>query len=127
MRVMLDTNVLLSAIVFPNNRMEAVIYKASLDHQLVISSYIIDELLEVTRRKFENKVKDIDIFLARLPYEMVYTPQEPQPGLFDIRDMDDYPVLYSAILEDVDLFVTGDIDFRSVDIEKPRLLLHQNF
>jgi predicted nucleic acid-binding protein len=60
MRVMLDTNVLISAIVFPNDRMDSLIFKASLDHQLVLSSYIIDELLKVTERKFPSKVKDID-------------------------------------------------------------------
>jgi predicted nucleic acid-binding protein len=60
MRVMLDTNVLISAVIFPNDRMNTLIYKAALSHQLVLSSYIIDELLEVTERKFPAKVKDIE-------------------------------------------------------------------
>jgi len=49
MRVMLDTNVLISAIIFPNERMDSLIYKAALDHKLVLSSYVIDELLDVTK------------------------------------------------------------------------------
>ena len=55
MRVMLDTNVLISAIVFPNERMDSLIFKAVMEHQLVLSSYIIGELLEVTKRKFPEK------------------------------------------------------------------------
>ncbi|MCL2232724.1 MAG: putative toxin-antitoxin system toxin component, PIN family, partial [Treponema sp.] len=110
MRVMLDTNVLISAIIFPNERMDSLIYKAALDHKLVLSSYVIDELLDVTKRKFPQKIKDVDLFLMRLPYELVYTPQEQTYDFFHIRDINDYPVLYSAIIEDVDLFVTGDDD-----------------
>jgi predicted nucleic acid-binding protein len=103
------------------------IYKAALDHRLVFSSYIIDELLEVTKRKFPAKVKDVDLFLTRLPYELVYTPREPEGDLFTIRDVNDYPALYSAIVEDVDLFVTGDDGFKDVEIEKPEIITPSEF
>jgi len=124
---MLDTNVLISAIVFPNKRMDSLIYKATLDHQLVLSSYVIDELLEVTKRKFPKKVKDVDLFLTRLPYELVYTPKKQSHDFFRIRDINDYPVLYSAIIEDVDIFVTGDDDFDDVEIEKPEIISPSEF
>ena len=94
---------------------------------MVLSSYIIDELLKVTERKFPSKVKDIDLFLTRLPYELIYTPKERKLDLFTIRDIDDYPVLYSAIVEDVDLFVTGDDDFKDVEIEKPEIITPSEF
>jgi putative PIN family toxin of toxin-antitoxin system len=122
MRVMLDTNVLISAIVFPTERMDSLIFKSVLEHQLVLSSYVIDELLEVTKRKFPAKIDDVDLFLARLPYELVYTPRKQNYELFTIRDMDDYPVLYSAIIEGVDIFVTGDSDFDDVEIERPQII-----
>jgi len=124
---MLDANVLVSAIIFPNDRMDSLIYKTVLDHQLVLSSYIIDELFDVTKRKFPQKIKDVDLFLTRLPYELVYTPREQNPALFNIRDIDDYPVLYSAIIEDVDLFITGDNDFDNIDIEKPDIITPSEF
>jgi len=69
MRVMLDTNVLVSAIIFPNSRMDSLIHKATLGHQLVLSSYVIEELLEVTERKFPDKIKSVNLFLLRLPYQ----------------------------------------------------------
>jgi len=127
MRVMLDTNVLISAIIFPNERMNSLIYKAALDHQLVLSSYIIDELLDVVKRKFPAKAKDADLFLARLPYELVYSPRELNNDFFSIRDGDDYPILYSAIIEGVDLFVTGDDDFENVEIDKPEIITPSEF
>lgn len=46
-----------------------------------------------------------------MSFEYVYTPSEIESGLFDIRDVKDYPVLYTAIIEDVDILVTGDKDF----------------
>jgi len=124
---MLDTNVLVSAIIFPNARMDSLIFKATLDHQLVLSSLIIDELLDVTKRKFPQKIKDVDLFLVRLPYELIYTPREQENDFFNIRDIDDYPILYSAIIEEIDLFVTGDDDFFDVEIEKPEIITPAEF
>ena len=54
-------------------------------------------------------------------------PKERKLDIFTIRDIDDYPVLYSAIVEDVDLFVTGDDDFKDVEIEKPEIITPSEF
>jgi predicted nucleic acid-binding protein len=39
----------------------------------------------------------------------------------------DTNVLVSAIVEDVDLFVTGDDDFNNVEIEKPEIITPSEF
>jgi hypothetical protein len=39
----------------------------------------------------------------------------------------DYPVLYSAITEDVDIFVMGDKDFDGLGLEKPEILSPAEF
>ena len=62
-----------------------------------------------------------------MSYEYVYTPKEIEDGLFDIRDVKDYPVLYTAIIEDVDILITGDKDFRDIDIEKPEIMTPAEF
>jgi len=127
MRVMIDTNVLLSALLFPGQRMNALIDKITSEHQLVLSSYVVDELMNVTRRKFKSKVDAVDLLLSQLPYELIYTPKQPKPGLLEIRDEKDYPVLYSAITEDVDVFITGDRDFDGLDLEKPEIISPAGF
>lgn len=58
---------------------------------------------------------------------MVYTPHKMKAGLFDIRDINDYPVLYTAIVEDVDILITGDKDFTGIEIEKPEILTPSDF
>ena len=127
MRVMIDTNILISALLFPSEHMNTLINKITTRYSLVLSSYVVDELLDVTERKFKDRVGVVDTLLSQIPYELVYTPRQPPLGAFEIRDRKDYPVLYSAISEDVDVFITGDKDFDDVDIEKPEILTATKF
>lgn len=41
--------------------------------------------------------------------------------------MKDYPILYTAILDNVDVLVTGDGDFNDVKVEKPEILKPSEF
>ena len=127
MRVMLDTNVLLSALLFPGERMNGMMRFIFEEHRLVLSSFVVEELTDVVKRKFPSKLKAVDSFLAAVSFELAYTPQEPEPGLFEIRDVKDYPVLYTAIREDVDVLITGDKDFSDVDMERPEILTPTQF
>ena len=127
MRVMLDTNVLLSVLLFPSQRMNRMMQCIFEQHRLVLSSFVVDELTYVVRRKFPTKVEVIDRLLSAMSYELVYTPQMMEKDLFEIRDAKDYPVLYTAILEDVDILVTGDKDFSDVAIERPEILTPAEF
>jgi putative PIN family toxin of toxin-antitoxin system len=124
---MIDTNVFISALLFPSRQMDRLMYKIATEHRLVLSSYVVEEILNVTRRKFGDKVETVDMLLSQLPYELVYTPGQPRPGLFEIRDEKDYPVLYSAITEDVDIFITGDKDFDELDLERPEIITPSAF
>lgn len=124
---MVDTNVLISLLVFSSKKMNQMMECIFTEHQLVLSSYIVEELKDVVRRKFLNKVGIVDILLAKMNYEYVYTPDILDETLFEIRDVKDYPVLYTAIIEDVDILVTGDSDFSDVDVEKPEILTPVEF
>ena len=105
---MLDTNVLISLLLFPNQRMNAMMEHIFKEHELVLSSFVVDELKDVVRRKFPAKVKVVDKLLLKMSYELVYTPEEIDETLFDINDPNDYAVLYTAIIKDVDVLITGD-------------------
>lgn len=127
MRIMLDTNVLISALLFPGAKMDAMMNCIFTQHQFVLSSYVVEELKNVVRRKFPKKEQVIDKLLLMMSFEYVYTPKEIEDGLFDIRDVKDYPVLYTAIIEDVDILVTGDKDFADIDVEKPEIMTPAEF
>ena len=49
--------------------------------------------------------------MKNFPYDLVYSPTYVENKLFEIRDNDDYIILHTAILEDIDIFITGDKDF----------------
>lgn len=85
MKIMIDTNILISAILFPSQNMNKLINTIADNHTIVLASYIIDELKEVINRKFPQKYKYLDSFLMELPYEFAYTP--------DIIDITKYPYI----------------------------------
>ena len=123
---MLDTNVLISMLFFPSDiffRMKIILET----HTLVLSSFVIEELFLITEKKFPSKKDAVDLFLSRLSYELVYTPHKMRPDMFRIRDVNDYPVLYTAVIENIDVLITGDKDFIDVAVEKPLVLTPRDF
>ena len=127
MRIMLDTNVLVSLLLFPNERINAMMALIFSKHELVLSSFVVSELKDVIRRKFPAKAMVVDRLLMKMNYTLVYTPDEMDEALSDIRDTKDYPVLYTAIVEDVDIMITGDKDFADVKIERPAIMTPVDF
>jgi len=120
---MLDTNIIVSAGVFGGAWSSAVVLSIADKHSLVLSSAIIDELREVVAQKFPNKTSVLEQFLQRLSYEIAYTPTDIDDGLYPkVRDKKDYPILASAIIADVDVFITNDKDFDPVDIDRPEIM-----
>ena len=55
MRIMLDTNVLISSIIFKSKIMNDLIAAILKDHRLVLPSYVIEELKAVVQRKFGGR------------------------------------------------------------------------
>lgn len=122
MKVMLDTNILISAILFPGPVINATMADLFSRQDIYLSSYVVKELKDVVKRKFPTKCKTIDTFLLRLNYTLVYTPDDIDESLFAIRDMKDYPVLYTAMLENMDILITGDSDFNDLEIDRPEIM-----
>lgn len=122
MRVMLDTNILISAFIFKSKIMNELIYKLSKNHEIIICSYTIEELKELVDKKFKVNKKILEEFLKDFPFTLVNSPYHIDNKLFEIRDDDDYIILHTAILENVDIFITGDKDFDNISIEKPKIM-----
>lgn len=62
MRIMLDTNILISMLLFPNEQFRKILDYITRNHKLVLSSFIIDELIAVVARKFPKKRYAVDSF-----------------------------------------------------------------
>lgn len=122
MRVMVDTNVLISALLFPKSLVAGVLTDIVSRHTLVLSSFVVDELRAVVARKLPQKTTTVERLLEEMRFELVYTPLQKARDLFDIRDEKDYPVLYTAMTNGIDVLATGDKDFAGVDVNYPDIL-----
>ncbi len=123
MRVMIDTNVLISAILFPGSLPDRAVKKTADDHTAVLCRQIIDELHRIFEEKFAERRSKLEIFLNNFFFEQIENPQRPKAGDYpEIRDPADLPILAAAVCGDVDLILTGDKDFKAVDIERPEIV-----
>ena len=128
MRVMLDTNIFISMIFFPSNQTRELARRLTDDHQIVVCDYVIEELRLVADRKFQAKRKFLDRFFMELPFELVYTPKTLDLDEFpEMRDTKDSPILATAIMEGIDVFLTGDKDFLVLDVETPEIMTMAEF
>lgn len=120
MRVFVDTNVVISAMVFPNGKVARVFSHLLEKHTVIISSYTKEECKEVFEKKFPEKLKQLEIFFDGINFEEFATPNKIDENKYPkIRDVKDLPVLVSAILSDSDILLTGDKDFEDLKIDKP--------
>ena len=63
-RVMIDTNIFISAILFPNGKASSALKKAlTQPYQPVICDYVIDELRRKFHEKFSERITELDAFL----------------------------------------------------------------
>ena len=122
MKIMLDTNILVSAFVFKSNIMNNLINYLTTNHEIIICSYTIEELNYLINNKFKVDRKELDNFLDSFSFKLVNSPKRIKRKLFDIRDQDDYIILHTAIVEGVDIFLTGDKDFNDVMVDKPKIM-----
>jgi putative PIN family toxin of toxin-antitoxin system len=120
---MLDTNVLLSAGIFAGKRTSSLTLRIAEEHTIVLSSQIIDEFRAVMELKFPDKKPALERFLTRLSYEISPTSNEIDKDIYPkVRDKKDYPILASAIIAEVDVFVSGDKDFGDLGLARPEIM-----
>lgn len=107
MRVVFDTNVLVSALALPGGRGDEALRRiVEGQDSLVISRPILDELLGVLARKFahdRDALARVAVFLAELG-EFV----EPTESLAVLADEPDNRILECALASGAQVVVTGD-------------------
>ena len=128
MRIMLDTNILISMIFFPSEQTRKLAKILGECYRIVLCDYVITELQLVVKRKFSSRKKALDQFLNELPYDLIRTAKITSgEGIPEIRDKKDFPILATAITEDVDIILSGDKDFLVLTTKKPKILTMTEF
>ena len=130
MRVMIDTNIFISAALFPNGRASQALMKALLPpFQPVTCDYVVDELHRKFQEKFPERITELEAFLysAMDVIDVVKTPREVMEEELLIRDVKDRPILRAALSSNADFFLTGDKDFLESSVEDPRIISVADF
>lgn len=124
MRILIDTNILISAILFPNSRVAKTLLYVTQYHNVVLCDKNVSELRDVLSREKPEILLDAEILLVEMSYELI-------PATYHInqviRDAKEQPILNAAIIADVDIILTGDKDFLCLDIEKPKCMTINDF
>jgi putative PIN family toxin of toxin-antitoxin system len=121
-RVAFDTNVLVSALVFPGGRGEAALRRIiEQTDQLVLSRPIVDELLDVLARKFARNAEElahVAVFVTELAVVVA-----PKRRLRVVKDNPDNRILECAVAGRAEVIVTGDKALLALKLyEKIRIL-----
>jgi len=133
MRCLIDTNILISAALFPDSVPARAFMKAvSPPHDAVVCDYSLDEMRRVYNRKFPDKIPDFERFLSMLALsvEIVSAPEGTRKGMESeqkIRDLNDLPIYRTALAAKADGILTGDKDFLDSGITCPEMISAAEF
>ncbi len=130
MRVLIDTNILISsALSASGTPFQAYCKAVTYPNHGMVCEQNIDELRRVWNRKFPSKTYALDAFLSRalLILEVVPTSNLESSNEAMIRDTKDRPILRAAIAANADVLLTGDKDFLESGIKHPRILTASAF
>ena len=71
MRIMVDTNIIISAGLFPESDIGKVLAYIAENHKLVLCKYTLNELKSVFKRKFPDRIECLNSFVKNLKYECI--------------------------------------------------------
>lgn len=130
MKVLIDTNILISAALRPaGTPYEAYLKAVTYPNRGMVCEQSIDELHRVWNRKFPTRISALEAFLSRalLTLELIPTPDADVEQEKQIRDVNDRPILRAAINADVDVLLTGDKDFLESGLTHPQIMTAAQF
>ena len=119
MRIMIDSNVLVSAVYNPDSKPAIAVRDVCENHEMLLCDHIIAECYDVVRRKFPQHTSVLDKLLTSLGYSLVVAPRGIGAPIADPKDA---PILNAAILENVDIIISGDNHFLCLNLERPKVL-----
>ena len=130
MRILIDTNVLISAALSVNGvPYQAYVKAASYPNHGLICEQNVDEMKRIFNKKFPKRLAALDKFLsiALLTLELVPIPTDENMSELQVRDADDRPILRAAIEANADVLLTGDKDFLKSGLKNPIIMTPTEF
>jgi putative PIN family toxin of toxin-antitoxin system len=112
MRVLLDTNVIVSAVT--TRGLCGDVFRAVLsDHDLVTCRKILHEVQRILRSKLSVPADVISEYVELISHDAIMAEPGDMPAV-PIKDRDDVEIITAAIAGDVDVLVTGDAELQAL-------------
>ena len=125
MKIVRDTNILISTFAFKGNTRKVYSYCAD-NEEIFLSDFIIDELTDKLLHKFETESALLNEILKTIHEDAnIIQPENELPSI--CRDKDDNHILQLAEYIEADYIITGDKDllalehFKGTIITTPRV------
>lgn len=119
MRILIDTNILFSALLFPHSTPARALLHATEHFDIYLCEQNISEFSEILARKAPSYLPSAESFLMEFSFTKI-------PAIYSknqtIRDVSDQPILNAAIKFNIDVIITGDKDFLNLNIKHPKCL-----
>jgi putative PIN family toxin of toxin-antitoxin system len=125
-RVLLDTNVIVSAVA--TRGLCADVFRAVMAaHELVICAKVLQEVRRILGMKFDVPEQLIAEYLELIGQDAIVAEPEDLPDL-PIQDRDDVAIVGAAIAAGAQVLVTGDHELQSLkNIGKVRIISPRTF
>ena len=130
MRILIDTNILISAALNSHGTPYKAYLKAvTYPNKGIICDQNIEELWRIFNRKFPTKISMLEKFLAYSlsVIEVATTPEMEEDAEKLIADVKDRPILRAALNAKADVLLTGDKDFLESGVTDPKIMTAAEF
>ena len=124
MKILFDTNVLVSVVLNPDSKPGSALFKAINFYEAFVCQASIGELKETFDDKFPDQIDDLNDFLNFVLPNMtiIPVPDEEIPLEKKIRDIDDRLILRAAVNAEIDIIISGDKDLLESGVKDPAIL-----
>lgn len=124
MKILVDTNILISAFFFPQSKPARALVYTMKYYEVFLCEKNVEEFREVLKRKAPDTLKSAEMFLTGLTYKLIPSVYRVEKY---IRDVKDQPILNAAIAAGMDIIITGDKDFLSLELQRPKCMSAADF
>ncbi len=123
MRVVFDTNILLSAFLTQGGVAQQLFAKAVASHAVLSSEYILQEAVKKLSGKLKVPEREIGSFMRYVRARMTVIDLPEKVARIDFKDPKDIPILQLLEAAGVHYFVTGDKKLLELKKHKQTLIL----
>lgn len=130
MRILIDTNILFSAVLNSNGIPRKAFNKAvSIPNIRIVSYQSLEELVTSFSTKLPTKTHLLESFLVAMltSIELVTAPKDKLDSEDNIRDIDDRTIYRAAVKAKADIILTGDNDLLESGITSPQIMTAREF